>query len=304
LAKGAVVEVRASAGFPQLAFDDGRRIFLARGQDGSHRRALQLPGGREQTQPAWTPDGRRLVYRDGSADEGRLWITDAARGTLAPPVGGRPLTPPGNDDRRPAVSPNGQVVAFVRGARPETAHRLCFVAISATAVASCLPDVGVGVSRPVWSPDGAAILARTDTGRLMQFETTSRSSPSVASWSSRGTLPLDQLGRIQSVAWSVHGSLAIAVTAVQGQPALYRAHGLDLSTLESVKFDGAACELSWRSDGRELVVATRVGDDGALCPGVPGADPGSATRITPGGPVIPVGGRVVDPAYRDLPLGG
>src|SRR5262249_13911426 len=121
---GATVKLKVSAGYPELAFDDGEHILLADGADGSPRRRLRLAGGETQTQPAWTPDGE-LVYRGGYANAGRIWIADAG----PTPSGGRPLTDGGYDDRRPAVSPDGTTVAFVRGASRGDHHRLCFVTL-------------------------------------------------------------------------------------------------------------------------------------------------------------------------------
>jgi beta-lactam-binding protein with PASTA domain len=295
LPPGSPVEVLVSAGFPDIAYDDGEAVYLASGVDGRRRRRLDLAGSDLRTQPSWTPDGQRLVYRAGTVDQGRIYVSDPTAGT---PSGGRPLTEAGYDDRRPAVAPDGKLVAFVRASERAAGHRLCLVGIGGGDV-NCLPAVAAGLTRPTWSPQGTSLLVRSGTGTLMHFKRRRGSS----AWRNVGSLPLDQLGDVRFVAWSRQDTLALAVVAPRGQPALYRADGLDLATLTPIQFAGAACELAWRSDGEELVVAARVDDQGRSCPDVLQSDPGAVTRLAPDG-AAPVGlaSRMINPIYR--PIGG
>ena len=84
----------------------------------------------------------------------------------ADPRSARPLTDEGFDDRRPAISPDGKVVAFVsnRGGRTDD-YDVCFVGIDATQAAPrCIADRDRNVSRPAWSPDGRSILVDREPG--------------------------------------------------------------------------------------------------------------------------------------------
>jgi beta-lactam-binding protein with PASTA domain len=305
LAKGARVEVRVSAGFPQLVADDGHRISILDGIAGDRRQRLRLGGEGGQTQAAWTPDGQRLVYRSGSSDDGRIWISDRTRTPTGVPRGGRPLTGRGSDDRRPAVSPDGKVVAFVRGRSRLAAHRLCLVP-TAGGRASCLPALAGSVSRPVWSPAGTDLLITTVDGKLLRLASKRASAGTAGAWRSKGALPIDQLGAVESIAWSVTGELAMAVIPPIGQRVTaFRAHDAGLGKLQPINFAGLACELSWRPDGKELVIAARVDDDGRSCPDTLGRDGGAATRLPPDGSAnVALGDRIVNPAFRPLALGG
>lgn len=61
-----------------------------------------------EAMPAWAPDSRRVVYSSWRGDKGRLWLYDFGTRTE------RALTA-GGDDIRPRWSPDGSLVAFVRG---------------------------------------------------------------------------------------------------------------------------------------------------------------------------------------------
>jgi beta-lactam-binding protein with PASTA domain len=294
LAPGATVALTVSAGFPALAFDDGRRLRLADGRDGGQRRTLRLAGDGRQTQPAWTPDGSRLVYRSGGEDAGRIWVADAD----PIPEGGRPLTEGGFDDRRPAVSPDGKVVAFVRGAERADAHRLCFVRLAGSKV-SCIKDAGIGLSRPVWAPDGSTILARTDKAGLLRLTSARASSASASSWRRAGEVPVQRLGPVVSAAWSSDGVLALAVAPPdRGAPTLYTAQAG--GALEPVPYGGVACELTWRSDGGEVAVAGRTDKRGNACPDRPGEAGAAARMPADGAESVPLGEDLVNPAFRPL----
>ena len=293
LPPGAKVELRVSAGFPQVAYDDGRQILLADGRDGSATRRLRLAGGGSQTQPAWTPDGRRLAYRSGDDETGRIWLTAAA----ADPRGGRPLTDGGHDDRRPAVSPDGTLVAFARGSSRGATHRICVVRLAGSAV-HCA-SAAAGLSRPVWSPDGSALLALADDGRIARLVRR----PGSLRLQVAGLLALDRLGTVVSFAWSSHGALALAILPVRsGGPTLYSsaAEGASFGAPRALPFAGVACEVGWRSDGGELIVAGRRNQEGEACPDGPGADASASRGPADGKQAVMLAGAITDPAFRPL----
>ena len=68
----------------------------------------------------------------------------------------------GPDDRRPAFSPNGKTIAFIRRTPTATGGTdgdLCFVTSDSTLHQGvCIKDPKFNVDRPTWSPDGRAIL--------------------------------------------------------------------------------------------------------------------------------------------------
>jgi Tol biopolymer transport system component len=109
----AVGEPAVSPDGTRVAFSMNGRIGVAAVASGESR-ILTLGVDWKDAQPAWLPDGRRLVVsaRRRAGEPAGLHLLDpAADGT----VGRHPLTQPRTgDDRSPAASPDGTFVVFVR----------------------------------------------------------------------------------------------------------------------------------------------------------------------------------------------
>jgi hypothetical protein len=323
LEKGAEVTLVVSEGFPAVVFDreDGDDIDIAEadGVDGDPVRALVDTDAIEH-QPALDRAGALLAYRredraggncadiPGPPPEGRIWVAGrdgAGRG--------RPLTGAGFDDRRPAFSPDGRTIAFVsnRLADADDACRtsLCFVAVRRGATPTCVDD-GAFVSRPTWSPDGAAILTtaldeRDGQRELLLYRSRRPHSARATDWEPVGLVTDDLHGRrpgdeVIMAAWSPDpDGPAVAFTAnwndrgpqlfiapLSGDAELGRPRGYE-------KIE--ACEIAWRSDGAELVVAQR--DE--TCNG-----PGSILRVDPedpGMPAVLIPGDASNPVFAPAP---
>lgn len=105
--------VREDAGtriaYRQVAWVDGyvtNRIFTMR-PDGTDRRA-ETPEAVNASEPAWTPDGTRLVYvQDGGDAVVDLWIVTVGQGNARALMAALP-----DEQRGPAVSPDGRHVLF------------------------------------------------------------------------------------------------------------------------------------------------------------------------------------------------
>ncbi len=135
---------------------DGRADVWVTSLDGP---ALQLtdrvtpqgadPGQRQAFPLAWTPDSQTVVY--ASTQEGKLWSVPAAGGASQPIDEG-----PGNH-HSPAVSPDGQSVAYV-AERGETID-IFISSLDGTKTRQISDPADDGyVSNPRWSPDGASLL--------------------------------------------------------------------------------------------------------------------------------------------------
>jgi Tol biopolymer transport system component len=116
--------------------------------------------------PAWTPDGSKLLFVQqspgtlpfGGSPGGSIWIRNAD-GSGTPQ-----LVDAGPNDANPAMSPNGQMIAFSRQVSPPPAPRQLFVMNSD---GTDLTDYGPG-SKPDWSPDGDQIVyGQAGTGPIM-----------------------------------------------------------------------------------------------------------------------------------------
>lgn len=119
---------------------DSWEIFVVRpdGSGGRRITPIRHPWG-DDTEPAWSPDGRKIAYATG----GRIFVIDASG------KGRHPLTN-GRKDATPAWSPKGKLIAFERNraiwtmrANGKQQHRLTRSAAD---------------HAPAWSPDGRSIV--------------------------------------------------------------------------------------------------------------------------------------------------
>ena len=84
LEEGAKIKLLVSAGFPQLAFDDGENVLLANGANGKRLPAI-AKGSQEETDPTWSFDGTQVAY----ASDRRVFLKDQTKPDEPP----APLTP-------------------------------------------------------------------------------------------------------------------------------------------------------------------------------------------------------------------
>jgi Tol biopolymer transport system component len=84
------------------------RIWSMRA-DGADKRALTVDGPQLDADPAWSPDGRSIVFiRTGGEAMGDLWIMGATGGAARQLMARDPVF----DQRSPAWSPDGRFIAF------------------------------------------------------------------------------------------------------------------------------------------------------------------------------------------------
>jgi len=305
LPAGTKVTLFISAGFPDIAFDFGGNVFVMAGATGKPANPIAGTDDVEE-QPSWSPDASLIAYRRGSGDQARIWLVNPEK-----PKSAHPLTEKGFDDRRPAFSPNGKVIAFVRSAPGGSDYDLCFIRVdSPSGKPRCIADPDHNVSRPGWAPDGKAILVvSSDPGNAQQVELLEYTSGNASSakppdWTSLGlvtdAMHGNQAGeQVLSAAWSPDGAqVAFTANWKTGVVRLFLAPAKDDKLDKGKPVEAVAgCEVSWRSDSGELALTRRD----ARCD-----QPGTIIRVDPANPeaqVVLTKSGASNPAWNPLPPG-
>ena len=271
---GGTVEVVVSRGIPEVVFSDNFDIVGIGGAKGRPRRGIAATANVE-VHPAVSSDGLKLAYRSGAPGAqnpldgtGQIWIA-----SLADPLSAQPLTNPGFDDRRPAFSPDGATIAFASDRIVAGDPDLCFVSLaSAGGPVSCIPDPSTAVTRPTWSPDGSMILATAKDPQgqveLLRYDAATPNTANPAAWTSAGFVTDGMHGntnaaeQVTSSAFSPNGNaLAFAANWNDGVFRVYIAQVRKTVIASTAKPlpRVPGCELAWRPDSAEILVAWRDG---------------------------------------------
>lgn len=239
------------------------------GTDGSNAR--RLTAKLTTTDPAWSPDGRRIAFtRNEDIGESTSFTSDDVFVMASDGAGMRQLTPerPGRSFGQPAWSPDGLQIAYVdsgsvSSAVPSRLGRLTVVDVDGGG-ARRLTEGRIDAD-PDWSPDGREIvftrgvnIASFDDGNqdiyVLDVET-----------GKTKRLTRTPAGTFESApAWSPDGSrIAFArwtrQTQFEGEARIYvmNRDGSDQSlVLEHRHFASGPYSLTWSPDGRKIAFET------------------------------------------------
>jgi Tol biopolymer transport system component len=195
--------------------------------------------------PAWFPDGSRMVISSSRTGRRNIWTT--AAGTPAVPV-----TTGSAIDERPVVSPDGTQIAFVsdRGG-----HRGIWI-VSANGGTPRLASAADVIDTISWSPDGQRLVYSTPRGDAPGL--------TVLSLADGRSTPLSTPAAATAPAWAPQGDV-IAYVDPRGGPAgaMLKFVGTDgrpraLGPAEDVRINNGVA--AWSPDGRRLAIATIIGN--------------------------------------------
>jgi len=274
VASGAHVALIISSGSPQLAFDNGTSINVI--DPPSPKISAPLPAGvGQQIEPSWSMNGQHLAYSQG----GQIVMVEPGVKGSNPAVMAQP--PAGTSDRNPAFAPtsNAIVIAYVQRTS-KGGHALCFVSQlkfarpnSCTSVSGW--DLGGQLS---WSPDGQTILTfgSRNGGRnfgLLEFSSSVAFSGQASNWGKPQLVTNAQTAGqgMLAGAFSPDGTkLALVAGSIAHGFNLYivkATAGFSPTTADEVGQGVTACQISWRSDSKELAVMQADGPCGPAATG-------------------------------------
>jgi len=120
------------------------------------------PGDFDSTQPAWSPDGKRIAFtskREGDPDRHRnsdIYVIEARAGATP-----RRLTDWKGPDSQPTFSPDGAWIAYLQDGTPKYSgydpSQLAIVSVDGGAPLLPTEELDRSVSRPRWSTDGSEV---------------------------------------------------------------------------------------------------------------------------------------------------
>jgi dipeptidyl aminopeptidase/acylaminoacyl peptidase len=169
----------------RYVFKEDETGYLGAGRDHlylldlrTRRPELLTPGGYDEAAPAWSPDGRSIAFvsrrrpdfdRNDNFD---LYVVDASPGASP-----RQLTTfegpdmdPDWGSRAPAWSPDGRLIAYVQGGKPELIYyavqRLAVVPAAGGPARVLTPSLDRNVLSPAWTPDGSSVLFLLEDDRV------------------------------------------------------------------------------------------------------------------------------------------
>jgi Tol biopolymer transport system component len=236
------------------------RLWIVR-TDGSGGHEVFPDGASTQAQPAWSPDGTRLLYDE----EGKLYLTDASGGAPEPVDTG--CAAPCVQDLQLSFSSDGRGIVFVRYSTDATgssgAAVIATMDLATGQVVELRSTLSEATGGPAWSPDAKQIV-------FFQFGEKDSGGPTPPRLDALWLVDADgkdlhQLSPTTLAAayprWSPDGSRIVFESPAGDQQDIYtiRPDGTDVRRLTT---DGASTSATWTPDGRILFARASGGSPG------------------------------------------
>ena len=151
--------------FAAVVFKKGdNQLIIIDPDNGDITRELRFDEAEAITNPAWSPDGNRIVFsgsRDGFSD---LWMYDLEQDTL------EQLTMDNYSDLQPAWSSGGNTIAFISERGPDSDLEnlnfgevvISIMDLETGEISNLSPFEGAKHINPVFSPDGSSLYFISD----------------------------------------------------------------------------------------------------------------------------------------------
>jgi len=259
VAKGKTITLVISAGYPEIAADNGHGIVTLNGVTGKIvTHVVSGPLAATASEPSWSPSGTDIAY----VSSGRIMLTPANG-----PAGPKALT--GSDatfvlPTFPSTPTAPDVLAAV-GVRGGVADELCLLTVSQPR-ASCVIVSGWSLGDEIaWSPNGTELLVGASSSSspatfgLMEFTSKTPFSTRAKDWGSRRLVTPTMGGSgVRAAAFSPNGA-QLALAEDLGAPfslALVAPSDLMLTKADVFPAPSPACSVQWRADSQDVLVQT------------------------------------------------
>jgi len=284
---------------PRLPLPLGRNGLLVAGRQGelllidpTGRTVARTATGELPGFGAWSHDGTRLAYADGTQQAPQLVITDPdLRQVLRLPL-------PASTVPRFSWSPDDRHLTF--GTDDGTSSRVYIIDLAAGAAARPITDVAVDGVLPVWSPDGGLIALRAGVSLDQQALSVIRPDGTGLTRLSREARAVD----VCSIDWTPDGRSIVFGTAAgeftiwivdrDGSHERMLTAGSVQTFCPSVSPDGTRIAASvWQDTGRRMTVQALAGPPTVVTPAGPLWGDWAGVWAPDGG-TIAINGRVLD----------
>lgn len=112
---------------------------------------LTVSAGVEDRDPAWSADGKSIMFRRSGAGVDQLWVMDSGGGSLV-------VVPGSGTASGPAWSPDGKRLVYECWAPLTTDTDVCAINPDGSGFTLLTATAGIDERGPVWSPDGTRIV--------------------------------------------------------------------------------------------------------------------------------------------------
>ena len=260
VAAGSKVKMLVSAGVPNLAFDDSNNVLQVNGFNGKRLKAFAKSPSKEKD-PAFSPDGTRIVYVSGR----RLLLgkTDDPGGKATA------LTTDSEQFADPAFAPTVTANILAANRIKDKDGDLCIGEVGAQGYQrACIADPSFSTSRLVrWAPDGKSVFVfgvklnngiPTGTFGMVRYTTKKPFSPNARDYG-RGSFVTDNSqinkGAIDLAISPDNETMAVLANfETDGEFVLFLTKPGDFELNEAKKHDIIGCKVNWRPDSLEMVV--------------------------------------------------
>ncbi|MBA3522033.1 MAG: S9 family peptidase, partial [Gemmatimonadales bacterium] len=222
----------------ETGYFDQRRDHLYLFDLRTRRAAIVTPGPYDEAAPAWSPDGRSIAFvsrrrpQFDRTDNYDLYVVE-----LTPGATPRQLTSfegpdmsPDWGSRPPAWSPDGKLIAYVQGGKPERIYyagqKLAVVPAAGGAARVLTESLDRNVLSPTWTADGSSVLFLLEDERVYHLARVAVQG---------GTVERLIEGRqaISDISASAGGKLAVAVSTPARPTEVFAVEGRELRQLSA-----------------------------------------------------------------------